>query len=78
VPQLGAIGPPPGLMLTELPARRRTRIAYRNGTRHQPPVSACIAAIHAASHGVGPHGVGPDGVRPDGVGPAGRGDAARD
>jgi DNA-binding transcriptional LysR family regulator len=68
VPQLGAIGPPPGVVLTELPARRRTRIAYRNGTRHQPPVSACIAAIHAASGGIGP----------DGVGPAGRGEAARD
>lgn len=55
VPQLGAIGPPPGVVLTELPARRRTRIAYRNGTRHHPPVSACIAAIHAAAdtHRVG-------------------------
>jgi DNA-binding transcriptional LysR family regulator len=55
VPQLGAIGPPPGVALTELPARRRTRIAYRNGTRHHPPVSACIAAIHAAAdtHRVG-------------------------
>ncbi len=55
VPQLGAIGPPPGVVLTELPARRRTRIAYRNGTRHHPPVSACIAAIHAAA---GTHRVG--------------------
>jgi DNA-binding transcriptional LysR family regulator len=55
VPQLGAMGPPPGVVLTELPARRRTRIAYRNGTRHHPPVSACIAAIHAAAdtHRVG-------------------------
>ena len=55
VPQLGVIGPPPGVVLTELPARRRTRIAYRNGTRHHPPVSACIAAIHAAAdtHRVG-------------------------
>ena len=55
VPQLGAIGPPPDVVLTELPARRRTRIAYRNGTRHHPPVSACIAAIHAAAdtHRVG-------------------------
>src|SRR3984885_3214692 len=55
VPQLGATGPPPGVVLTELPARRRTRIAYRNGTRHHPPVSACIAAIHAAAatHQVG-------------------------
>jgi DNA-binding transcriptional LysR family regulator len=54
VPQLGAIGPPPGVVLTELPARRRTRIAYRNGTRHHPPVSACIAAIRAAAGTVRP------------------------
>ena len=54
VPQLGAIGPPPEVVLTELPARRRTRIAYRNGTRHHPPISACIAAIHAATVTVGP------------------------
>jgi DNA-binding transcriptional LysR family regulator len=56
VPQLGAIGPPTGVVLTELPARRRTRIAYRNGTRHHPPVSACIAAIHAAAGASGPAG----------------------
>jgi DNA-binding transcriptional LysR family regulator len=56
VPQLGAIGPPSDVVLTELPARRRTRIAYRNGTRHHPPVSACIAAIHAAAGTVGPAG----------------------
>ena len=54
VPQLGATGPPPGVVLTELPARRRTRIAYRNGTRHHPPVSACIAAIRAAAGAVRP------------------------
>src|SRR3984885_9816678 len=56
VPQLGATGPPPGVVLTELPGRRRTRIAYRNGTRHPPPVSACIAAIHAAADTVGSEG----------------------
>ena len=56
VPQLGATGPPPGVVLTELPARRRTRIAYRNGTRHHPPVSACIAAIRAAAGAVRPAG----------------------
>jgi DNA-binding transcriptional LysR family regulator len=56
VPQLGAVGPPSGVVLTELPARRRTRIAYRNGTRHHPPVSACIAAIHGAAGTVGPAG----------------------
>ena len=54
VPQLGATGLPPGVVLTELPARRRTRIAYRNGTRHHPPVSACIAAIRAAAGAVRP------------------------
>jgi hypothetical protein len=53
VPQLGAIGPPADVTLTPLPARRRTRIAYRNGTRHQPPVSACIAAIRAAVDNLG-------------------------
>ena len=48
VPQLGAIDPPLDVILTRLPTRRRTRIAYRNGSRHQPAVSACIAAIHAS------------------------------
>ena len=49
VPELGVIGPPPGVALTPLPTRRRTRIACRNGARCQPPVSACIEAIHAAA-----------------------------
>jgi DNA-binding transcriptional LysR family regulator len=53
VPQLGAIGPPADVTLTTLPTRRRTRIAYRNGTRHQPPVSACITAIHASVDNLG-------------------------
>jgi DNA-binding transcriptional LysR family regulator len=57
VPQLGAIDPPADVTLTELPTRRRTRIAYRNGTRDQPPVSACIAAIRAAADGAVPAGV---------------------
>jgi DNA-binding transcriptional LysR family regulator len=52
VPQLGAIGGPADVVLTPLQARRRTRIAYRRGTRHHPAVSACVAAIRgsAASH----------------------------
>ncbi len=50
VPQLGAIDPPADVTLTPLPTRRRTRIAYRNGTRDQPPVAACIAAIRAAAY----------------------------
>jgi DNA-binding transcriptional LysR family regulator len=49
VPELGVIGPPRGVALTPLPTRRRTRIACRNGARRQPPVSACIEAIHAAA-----------------------------
>jgi DNA-binding transcriptional LysR family regulator len=53
VPQLGAIDPPADVTLTPLPTRRRTRIAYRNGTRHQPPVAACIAAIRASVNDLG-------------------------
>jgi DNA-binding transcriptional LysR family regulator len=58
VPELGVIGPPPGVTLTPLPTRRRTRIACRNGARRQPPVSACIEAIHAAARAL-PVGAGP-------------------
>jgi DNA-binding transcriptional LysR family regulator len=36
VPQLAAGGRPAGVILTPLSARRRTRIAYRKGTRHHP------------------------------------------
>jgi DNA-binding transcriptional LysR family regulator len=53
VPQLGAIDPPGQVVLTPLPARRRTRIAYRKGARQQPPVVACVAAIRAAARGLG-------------------------
>jgi DNA-binding transcriptional LysR family regulator len=49
VPELGAIDPPADVTLTPLPTRRRTRIAYRKGTRHQPSVAACIAAIRDAA-----------------------------
>jgi DNA-binding transcriptional LysR family regulator len=53
VPELGVIGPSPAVVLTPLPTRRRTRIAYRNGARRQPPVSACIEAIRAAAGALG-------------------------
>jgi len=56
VPQLGATGatgPPGGVALTPLPTRRRTRIAYRSGTRDQPPVAACAAAIRASARALG-------------------------
>jgi DNA-binding transcriptional LysR family regulator len=52
VPQLGAIDIPAGVTLTPLRTRRRTRIAYRSGTRDHPAVSAFAAAIResATSH----------------------------
>jgi len=49
VPRLGAAGAPAEVVLTALPTRRRTRIAYRSGTRHQPPVAACVDAIRASA-----------------------------
>jgi DNA-binding transcriptional LysR family regulator len=52
VPQLGAADPPADVTLTPLPTRRRTRIAYRKGTRHQPSVAACLAAIRDAARDV--------------------------
>jgi DNA-binding transcriptional LysR family regulator len=45
VPQLAVVGAPPAVILAPLPVRRRTRIAYRRGTRRHPAVSACVAAI---------------------------------
>jgi DNA-binding transcriptional LysR family regulator len=53
VPQLGATGAPAEVVLTPLPTRRRTRIAYRSGTRHQPPVAAGIDAIRASAERLG-------------------------
>jgi DNA-binding transcriptional LysR family regulator len=56
VPQLGATGatgPPADVVLTPLSTRRRTRIAYRSGTRDQPPVAACAAAIRTSSRALG-------------------------
>jgi DNA-binding transcriptional LysR family regulator len=49
VPELGAVDPPADVVLIPLPTRRRTRIASRKGARHQPAVSACIAAIRASA-----------------------------
>jgi len=58
VPQLGALDSPPGVVLTPLPSRRRTRIAYRSGTRCQPVVAAAIDAIRASVQQLGPGGAG--------------------
>ncbi|NLU63177.1 LysR family transcriptional regulator [Rhodococcus sp. HNM0563] len=49
VPQLGAIDVPPGVSLTALPAGRRTRIAYRSGSKHRPAFAAVSAALHRAA-----------------------------
>ena len=48
VPELGALDPPDGVVLTPLPTRRRIRIAFRRGNRQNPTVAACIAAIRAS------------------------------
>jgi DNA-binding transcriptional LysR family regulator len=56
VPQLGVTDPPAGITLIPLPARRRTRIACRRGTRGHPAIAACTAAIRlsVASYLAGP------------------------
>jgi DNA-binding transcriptional LysR family regulator len=48
VPQLGAVGPPPGVVLTRVPLARRTRIAYRRGAGAHPAVAAVTAALREA------------------------------
>ncbi|WP_309139136.1 LysR substrate-binding domain-containing protein [Nocardia cyriacigeorgica] len=52
VPELGALDPPEGVVLTSLPTRRRTRLAYRSCTRAHPAISAARNALHdcAAKH----------------------------
>ncbi|MFE3291836.1 LysR family transcriptional regulator [Rhodococcus sp. NPDC059234] len=53
VPQLGATDVPAGVVLTALPIGRRTRIAYRHGSRSQPAFAAVSAQLHrAAGHHV--------------------------
>lgn len=49
VPELGATQVPKGVTLTPLPTRRRTRIAYRSGTRGHPAVTAFAAAVHESA-----------------------------
>jgi DNA-binding transcriptional LysR family regulator len=53
VPELGVIAAPAGVSLIPLTARRRSRIAYRKGTRGHPVVAAFIAAVHAERTGEG-------------------------
>lgn len=49
VPELGARTPPPAVILTPLPTRRRTHIAYRRGTGKHPTISAARTALHSAA-----------------------------
>jgi DNA-binding transcriptional LysR family regulator len=48
VPRLGALDPPAGVVLTPLPSKRRTLVAYRRGTGAHPAVAACATALHAS------------------------------
>jgi DNA-binding transcriptional LysR family regulator len=48
VPQLGLAGPPPGVLLTQVPLQRRTNIAYRSGAARHPAVTAVTAALRSA------------------------------
>jgi DNA-binding transcriptional LysR family regulator len=45
IPELGVTGPPPGVALTALGARRRSAIACRKGTRDHPAIAAFATAI---------------------------------
>ncbi|MET7403197.1 LysR family transcriptional regulator [Dactylosporangium sp. NPDC005572] len=45
VPELAADPLPPGVVLTPLPTRRRTRLAYRAGTATHPAVAAFAGAL---------------------------------
>jgi DNA-binding transcriptional LysR family regulator len=51
IPQLGLLDAPPGVTLTPLPSRRRSSIAYRNGTRHHPAIAAFTEAIRQSAAG---------------------------
>ncbi|MFM1722708.1 LysR family transcriptional regulator [Rhodococcus sp. PAM 2766] len=50
VPQLGATDVPAGVVLTALPIGRRTRIAYRRGSRSHPAYAAVSAELRRAAH----------------------------
>jgi DNA-binding transcriptional LysR family regulator len=52
VPELAAV-PPPGVRLTALNTRRRTRIAFRRGAASHPAIGAVIAALTAATRADG-------------------------
>jgi DNA-binding transcriptional LysR family regulator len=49
VPDLGALSPPAAVVLTPLPIRRRTHLAYRRGTQSHPAVAAARRALRDAA-----------------------------
>jgi DNA-binding transcriptional LysR family regulator len=49
IPRLGATNVPSGVVLTPMAFRRRTRVAYRKGTRGHPVVSAFTDAIRRST-----------------------------
>ncbi|MCT9930389.1 LysR family transcriptional regulator [Planotetraspora sp. A-T 1434] len=51
VPELGLLTHPANVVLTALPTRRRTRLAYRRGTKEHPAVIAARSALNAAATG---------------------------
>jgi DNA-binding transcriptional LysR family regulator len=48
VPHLGAVNPPAEVLLTRVPIRRRTRIAFRSGASGHPAATALTVALHEA------------------------------
>ncbi|MBP2327368.1 DNA-binding transcriptional LysR family regulator [Kibdelosporangium banguiense] len=49
VPDLGAVAAPATVVLTPLPIRRRTHLAYRRGTGDHPAISAARLALQRAA-----------------------------
>ncbi|WP_405489365.1 LysR substrate-binding domain-containing protein [Nocardia sp. NBC_00511] len=49
VPDLGTQPTPDQVLLTALPTRRRTHLAYRRGTATHPVISAARTALHSAA-----------------------------
>jgi DNA-binding transcriptional LysR family regulator len=49
VPDLGAVARPASVVLTPLPIRRRTHLAYRRGTADHPAIAAARTALQAAA-----------------------------
>lgn len=51
IPGLAALAPPPSVVLTPLPIRRRTHLAYRRGSAAHPSIAAARTALRDAASG---------------------------